>query len=110
MSQIRCLSGNYNRYQGGTGRADTALTDSSHDFIHVHTKVPDEQSHNGDPGTRKQAVEKLDAGLDGLVRALGQRDDLLVVVTADHSTPSRSTTMVHSGEPVPLLMAGRGCL
>lgn len=88
------------------GRVDTALTDASHDFIHVHTKVPDEQSHKGDPGTKKQAVEKLDTGLDGLVRALGRRDDLLVVVTSDHSTPSRSNTMVHSGEPVPLLMAG----
>lgn len=88
------------------GRVDTALTDLSHDFIHVHTKVADEQSHKGDPGTKKQAVEKLDAGLDGLVRALGQRDDLLVVVTSDHSTPSRTNTMVHSGEPVPLLMAG----
>jgi 2,3-bisphosphoglycerate-independent phosphoglycerate mutase len=30
---------------------------------------------------------------------------MLVVVTADHSTPSISL-MVHSGEPVPVIMAG----
>jgi 2,3-bisphosphoglycerate-independent phosphoglycerate mutase len=30
---------------------------------------------------------------------------MLVVITADHSTPSISP-MVHSGEPVPVIMAG----
>jgi 2,3-bisphosphoglycerate-independent phosphoglycerate mutase len=34
------------------------------------------------------------------------REDLVVAVTADHSTPSVSK-LIHSGEPVPLTLVGR---
>jgi 2,3-bisphosphoglycerate-independent phosphoglycerate mutase len=77
----------------------------SHDFIHVHTKVPDEAAHTGDPRRKQAAIAALDRGLDDLVKALEERHDLLVVVTADHSTPSISP-LIHSGEPVPLTMVG----
>jgi 2,3-bisphosphoglycerate-independent phosphoglycerate mutase len=53
------------------------------------------------------AIESLDRGLDVLVKALEQRQDLLVAVTADHSTAS-VTRLIHSGEPVPLTIAGPG--
>lgn len=86
-------------------RIDLALTDSSHDFIHVHTKVPDDAAHTGDPKNKQAAITALDLGLDKLVKALETRDDLLVVITADHSTPSISP-LIHSGEPVPVAMVG----
>ncbi|MEA2039890.1 MAG: alkaline phosphatase family protein [Thermodesulfobacteriota bacterium] len=86
-------------------RIKVALDDHSHDFIHVHTKVPDEAAHTGGPKQKEAAIASLDRGLVDLVKAVETRDDLLVAVTADHSTPSAST-LIHSGEPVPLVLAG----
>jgi len=88
-------------------RIEMALADSDHDFVHVHTKVPDEAAHTGDPVKKLNAIESLDRGLDVLVKALEQRQDLLVAVTADHSTAS-VTRLIHTGEPVPLTIAGPG--
>lgn len=88
-------------------RIELALSDRFHDFVHVHTKAPDEASHSGDPLKKLKVIESLDRGLDILVRALEDRDDLLVAVTADHSTASIST-LIHSGEPVPAVIAGPG--
>jgi 2,3-bisphosphoglycerate-independent phosphoglycerate mutase len=86
-------------------RIRRALDDPSHDFIHVHTKVPDEAAHTGDPENKKTAIAKLDQGLDELVNTLENRNDILVVVTADHSTPSVSP-LIHSGETVPVAIVG----
>ena len=86
-------------------RIRMALSDTTHDFIHVHTKVPDEAAHTGDPLFKKDQISRLDRGLNELVHLVETEENLLVVVTADHSTPSISP-MVHSGEPVPVIMAG----
>ena len=86
-------------------RIRLALADPSHDFIHVHTKVPDDAAHTGDPKNKEAAIALLDRGLDELVKVVESRNDLLVVVTADHSTPSIST-LIHSGEPVPVTLVG----
>ena len=88
-------------------RINLALSDRLHDFIHVHTKAPDEAAHTGEPLRKRAVIESLDQGLAGLVRALEERDDLLVAVTADHSTAS-VTGLIHSGEPVPATIAGPG--
>ncbi len=77
------------------------------DFIHVHTKVPDEAGHMKDPLLKKQAIELLDKGLADSLPALMDDRDVIIAVTADHSTPS-SGPLVHSGEPVPLVIAGEG--
>jgi 2,3-bisphosphoglycerate-independent phosphoglycerate mutase len=82
-----------------------ALDDPNHEFIHVHTKMTDEVSHKGDSRQKKEVIEELNAGMDELVKAVSARRDLLVVVTGDHSTPSRSR-LVHSGESVPVIMTG----
>ncbi|MFO7598912.1 MAG: alkaline phosphatase family protein [Candidatus Desulfacyla sp.] len=87
------------------GRIRMALSDAAHDFIHVHTKAPDKAAHTKDPVHKRDVIDSLDRGLDELVEAVEQRDDLLVVVTADHSTPS-SSLLIHSGEPVPVCFAG----
>ena len=86
-------------------RIRMALEDTSHDFVHVHTKVPDEAAHKGDPKGKVAAIATLDRGLDELVKAVQARDDLLVVVTSDHSTPSESV-LIHSGESSPLTIVG----
>jgi 2,3-bisphosphoglycerate-independent phosphoglycerate mutase len=86
-------------------RIRIALSDEIHDFIHVHTKVPDEVSHKETPLAKTRAIAVLDDAFACLIDSLGKNDDLLAVITADHSTPSRSI-LVHSGETVPIMMAG----
>jgi 2,3-bisphosphoglycerate-independent phosphoglycerate mutase len=86
-------------------RIRLALEDTEHDYIHVHTKDIDEAAHSGDPEKKKNVISALDCGLDELIGAVESRNDLLVVVTADHSTPSISS-LIHSGEPVPVIMIG----
>jgi 2,3-bisphosphoglycerate-independent phosphoglycerate mutase len=86
-------------------RIRLALNDTSHDFIHVHSKVADEAAHTGNPTKKEVAIAALDRGLDELVAAVETRDDLLVAITADHSTPSVSP-LIHSGEPVPIVLTG----
>ena len=86
-------------------RIRLALNDPDHDFFHVHTKVPDEVSHKGTPVLKKKALEALDGGFRDLVKAVERNSDVLAIVTGDHSTPSEST-LVHSGETVPVIMAG----
>lgn len=86
-------------------RIRIALDDTAHNFIHVHTKVPDEAAHSGDPKQKKAVIAALDKGLDELIKAEETRDDLLIAVTADHSTPSISN-LIHSGEPVPFTLVG----
>ena len=76
-----------------------------YEFVHVHTKGPDRAAHRKDPLEKKHAICELDSALGPLVRRLEHGQDLLVVVTGDHATPSRGP-LIHSGEAVPLLIAG----
>lgn len=86
-------------------RIRLGLANTFHNFVHIHTKVPDEAAHKGDPKGKERAISALDRGLNELVRAVETRDDLVIGVTADHSTPSISP-LIHSGEPVPVTIAG----
>ena len=78
-----------------------------YDFIHVHTKAPDHAAHTKRPGAKVKAIESLDKGLADAIQPILRNDDVLLVVTADHSTPSGGT-LIHSGEPVPILFNGPG--
>ncbi len=75
-------------------------------FFHVHTKRPDQAAHTKDPGLKKKVIEALDRGIGSQLEELLD-DNTVVVVTADHSTPSGGP-LVHSGEPVPLMVIGPG--
>ncbi len=80
---------------------------NGYDFIHVHTKAPDQAAHTKDPETKREVIEGLDQGLGQVLPELADDPETLVVVTSDHSTPSGSD-LIHSGEPVPLTMVGPG--
>lgn len=75
-------------------------------FIHVHTKAPDAAAHSKKPENKVAAIESLDQGLGHVMQEIID-DELIVVVTADHSTPS-SGPLVHSGESVPFTVIGQG--
>ena len=71
-------------------------------FVYVHDKRVDEAGHTKDPEQKRRAIEELDAQLSGL-----STDRAIVCVTGDHATPA-SPEVIHSGDPVPLLVAGPG--
>jgi len=85
--------------------AGIALLDGGNtDFVHVHTKWPDQASHRKSPSRKREVIETLDAAIaPHLERLLS--GDLVVAVTGDHATPS-SGPLYHSGEAVPVLLAG----
>ncbi|NIO16448.1 MAG: 2,3-bisphosphoglycerate-independent phosphoglycerate mutase [Deltaproteobacteria bacterium] len=87
-------------------RLKQALEAASFDFIHVHTKAADTASHTKNPETKKAVIEALDSALSLAVREIIPDDDILFVVTSDHSTPSTGQ-MIHSGEPVPVMIRGK---
>ncbi len=87
------------------GLAREALAD--HDFVHVHTKAPDEAGHRKDPGHKARVIKALDRAVGRAAGPLADDPEVLLVVTADHATPS-SGPLIHSGETVPVLLHGLG--
>lgn len=77
----------------------------NYEFIHVHTKAPDAAGHSKDPQNKVATIEALDQGLKAVLKHID--DETLFMITADHSTPSAGP-LVHSGEPVPLMLVGPG--
>ena len=73
------------------------------DMILINIKAPDLFGHDGDPEGKKNIIEKIDASMEVLKDAL---DNTIIAITADHSTPC--DVMDHSGDPVPLIIAGKG--
>ncbi len=80
---------------------------STFDFVHVHYPEPDEVSHSGDPQTKREEIEAIDRSLEPVVDRALTDDELVTVVTADHTTPS-SDDVVHSGDPVPVTFVTNG--
>ena len=76
--------------------------DAGDSFVYVHDKRVDEAGHTKDPQKKQRAIEELDAELSAL-----PTDRAIVCVTGDHATPA-SPEVIHSGDPVPLLVAGPG--
>ncbi len=86
-------------------RATEELFRQGYEFVHVHSKAPDVAAHRKDPHGKRVALEAIDSVLSPLVKRIEGDAELLVVVTGDHATPS-SGLLIHSGEAVPLLIAG----
>jgi 2,3-bisphosphoglycerate-independent phosphoglycerate mutase len=77
-----------------------------YDFVHVHTKMPDEAGHTKNPGYKKEVIEAIDRAFSYALDQIVPDRESLLVVSADHSTAS-SGSMIHTGETVPICMAGR---
>lgn len=80
--------------------ARTLLAEGT-DFVLVHNKAPDEAGHLKDPLLKRDVIRAIDQGLEGLATRTGLPSNTVVLVTADHGTPS-GTSLIHSGDPVPL--------
>jgi 2,3-bisphosphoglycerate-independent phosphoglycerate mutase len=86
-------------------RTAEELFRQGYEFVHLHSKGPDIAAHRKDPLGKKSAIEAIDSVLGPLVKQIENNEDLLVVVTGDHATPS-SGPLIHSGEAIPLTIAG----
>jgi 2,3-bisphosphoglycerate-independent phosphoglycerate mutase len=71
-------------------------------FVFAHLKATDMAGHTKDPLVKKRTIEALDAELGTL-----PTDRAIVCVTGDHATPTYPD-VIHSGDPVPFLVAGPG--
>jgi 2,3-bisphosphoglycerate-independent phosphoglycerate mutase len=81
-----------------------AALDDGATFVFCHLKATDEAGHTKDPATKRATIEAVDGALHDLAERFG---DVVVCVTGDHATPT-SPEVIHSGDPVPFLMAGPG--
>lgn len=70
------------------------------DFVYLHFKPPDLAGEDGDYKRKIDEIEHIDKALEPLVGL----EDVLIVVTADHSTPCSIKT--HSADPVPVMICG----
>ena len=76
--------------------------DDGDTFVFVHQKTTDAAGHTKDPHVKRDTIERLDDALTEL-----PVDRAVVCVTGDHATPA-SPDVIHSGDPVPLIVAGPG--
>jgi 2,3-bisphosphoglycerate-independent phosphoglycerate mutase len=74
-----------------------------YDFFFLHYKYTDSTGEDGNFDAKVEMIERLDAELPR-IRGLGP--DVLIV-TGDHSTPSKLRT--HSWHPVPTLLCAKTC-
>ena len=79
-----------------------ARLDAGDTFVYVHDKRIDQAGHTKDPNVKRESVELLDAAFADL-----PIDRAIVCVTGDHATPA-SPDVIHSGDPVPFVVAGPG--
>jgi 2,3-bisphosphoglycerate-independent phosphoglycerate mutase len=71
---------------------------NDHDFFFIHFKYTDSTGEDGTFDKKVQMIEKLDSALPGI---LDLKPEVLIV-TGDHSTPSKMKS--HSFHPVPTLL------
>jgi 2,3-bisphosphoglycerate-independent phosphoglycerate mutase len=83
-------------------RAVHERLDMGDTFVFVHQKTADEAGHTKNPQAKRDAIERLDDALTEL-----PVDRAVVCVTGDHATPA-SPNVIHSGDPVPFVLAGPG--
>ena len=81
-----------------------ARLDADDTFVFSHLKATDAAGHTKDPAVKQRTIEQLDSELDTL-RVL--ESTAVVCVTGDHATPAYPE-VIHSGDPVPLVVAGPG--
>ncbi len=76
---------------------------NDYDFFFLHFKYTDSTGEDGNFPAKVEMIEQLDAAMPGIVAL---KPDVLIV-TGDHSTPSKLRS--HSWHPVPTLLSAAAC-
>ena len=76
------------------------------DFVCLHLKCPDLMGHDNKPEGKVKAVELYDKMLSYVLEYVKEITDanVIIAMAADHSTPCERRE--HSGDPVPVVIAG----
>jgi 2,3-bisphosphoglycerate-independent phosphoglycerate mutase len=85
--QMNCLAANWSKY----------------DFFFIHYKYTDSTGEDGNFEAKVKRTEDFDAAVP---KIMALKPDVLVV-TGDHSTPSKAKS--HTGHPVPTLLVAENC-
>ena len=86
-------------------KADAALEAlKTYDLVVLHVKATDLCGHDGKASEKIRVIERMDTMMGHLKSKLSS--DVVVAITADHSTPV--AVKDHSGDPVPLTIFGEG--
>ena len=98
--------------EGATGGIDTNLENiqneilntasKDYDFMLINVDGADEAGHDGELEEKVKFIEKVDAMIGELMKI----EDVIFILTADHSTPI--SIMDHTGDPVPIVITGPG--
>jgi 2,3-bisphosphoglycerate-independent phosphoglycerate mutase len=76
---------------------------SKYDFFFIHFKYTDSSGEDGNFAAKTKRTEELDA----IVPRITRLEPTVLVVTGDHSTPSKLKS--HSWHPVPTLLVADTC-
>ncbi|MBR0471793.1 MAG: 2,3-bisphosphoglycerate-independent phosphoglycerate mutase [Methanosphaera sp.] len=79
------------------------MKDDTYDFMLINVDGADEAGHDGDIFGKRDFIEKIDSVI---MKEVSQLDDIVLFVTADHSTPVGVGD--HTGDPVPVFMKADG--
>jgi len=71
------------------------------DYAYIHLKETDLPGHDNKPLEKKDMLEHIDKTLFKFLRKFAPKNNIAVVVTADHATPCKLKD--HSADPVPVL-------
>lgn len=96
--------------KGTTGKPDSEIKNKiekainilkDYDFIFIHIKGADSLSEDGNYEGKRQFIEKIDHALKELINL----KNVMIVVTADHTTSSK--LKIHTADPVPVVISYR---
>lgn len=99
--------------KGATGGLDTDMNAKgkkalealgSYDFVFMNIKAGDICSHDGRSDKKVEIVERIDQMMGHIKE--GYPEDAVMAVTSDHTTPV--SVRDHTGDPVPVLIYGKG--
>ena len=107
LSDVEGATGYLDTNYAGKGEAAVEALDR-YDLVTVHVEAPDEAGHDGNAQEKIKALERIDAHVVGPVleklRSFGE--EWRVLIAPDHPTPVSSK--VHTSDPPPFCMAGKG--
>lgn len=97
-------TGEYNTNEMAKAKKAVELL-KDYDFVFLHFKPTDAAGHDNKPKLKAELIERADRMI-GYILDHVDLEEVVIAITGDHSTPCE--VMNHSGDPVPLLIAGGG--